>query len=297
MYTYFISKHFLSSGAIQHINFEDFYANLKRMINERKVRIVKLVHLWLPKRAQKPQICQSSKWLSALIWTPLSISYCDLYSKTKMPTPTTKEWLLWRKTIHHTFTIPKSNYLKKAPSRKWRKKNIRSRRWICNIFCQDQTPIYIQHHHTLYLFTHIHRRTVSFIPTNDIHAHKFQSVFAIKRKNDTRMWYSSTQYIFRVDPQTLPKYDDLTTDASVRYGEAVFGAICNLNNPLTTFCGRIRGTPNTMNYFRAEAGGVSMMVLRENMRPKKFYCDNKALIEKFNSDTPFHPLSPDWEFV
>ena len=52
-----------------------------------------------------------------------------------------------------------------------------------------------------------------------------------------------------------------------------------------------------MNSFRAEAAGLATMVLQKNVRPRRFHWENKALVEKLNSITPLHPLSPDWELV
>ena len=216
-----------------------------------------------------------------------------------MPASTINYWRLRRKTIHLAFTISTSTTLRDPPSRTWRHFHLRSLYWKTNFLCHNQTPQYIVAHQSIFKVTQINRRSISFCDTSTNTESFIQSI-PIKYRTENIMWISSLRYKDNNNNQdTPPLYhcDDLTTDASVKYGKASYGAVIHHNNQLPLASGRIHGPESIMNSFRAEAGGVATMILNKQLRPKWFYCDNKELVDKLQSTIPLHLLSPDWEYV
>ena len=104
----------------------------------------------------------------------------------------------------------------------------------------------------------------------------------------------ATDAIFTSEKQ---KCDIIVSDGSFKNGKNTYGIVFHNDDQQQTGRGAIKSDPDHTSSFRAEAAGAAAAIFRYHRIPKKYYCDNIALIRQLNNGKPLHPLSPEWELV
>ena len=99
------------------------------------------------------------------------------------------------------------------------------------------------------------------------------------------------------------RYEVAVSDGSVKHGRGAFSVVFATNTEegdlkwMQTKSGKVMGNPGTMNSYIAEARWAAEVFLAGIEPPDHYYCDNKAVVEALQKETPLPPLAPEWDIL